>query len=247
MRVQDKFRKMFFMLGMGRSGSMFLAKCLNKYTDAIVYHEHRRDRDACVQAYWSEEAARRYLRYRGLVIRYRTKFRNVPVYGEVNSYLRYHVDALRLAWNPVIFHLVRDGRDVVRSIMNRKAYTSADSKHTGRITPKEGDFMLAGWESRDRFEKVCWYWADTNRHLLDKGATLVRFEDAKGSFEYFRQRLLDPLRLEMEEAIWRREKDRPRNVNLSYSFPAWEDWNEGQRLTFERVCGPVMRDMGYEI
>jgi len=141
--------RLFFITGMGRSGSFFLADLLNS-PGVAVYHETHTDYKALVDAYWNPANAIEYIDgMRSRVIASRILAAKCEVYGEVNGLLRFHVNALRRFENATILHLVRDGRLVVRSGMNRKAFTPTDSNVTGRIEPWADDPYRERWPLPD--------------------------------------------------------------------------------------------------
>jgi len=240
-------RRLFFITGMGRSGSVFLSDLLN-VPGADVYHETHADFKALVDAYWNPANANEYIDgMRGRVIASRILSTQCEIYGEVNGLLRFHVNALRRFENATILHLVRDGRLVVRSGMNRKAFTPTDSNVTGRIEPWADDPYRERWPAMDRFEKVCWYWASTVRYLIQLQVPVVRFEDVISTYEQFDRQLLQPLQVTVSYEHWQAEKSRPKNSNTENAFPVWRDWSADQKRQFLDICGDVMSTLGYEI
>lgn len=189
--------RMFFVVGLGRSGTTFLQRILSTAPELAVYHETSTDRNALVEAYWNPDAAARYLAgRRERLIAARMLSSRCHCYGEVNSYLRYHVDALQDRWSSAVFHIVRDGRAVVRSTMNRDSFTPADRDHTGRLSPQKGDPVAEQWPTMDRFQRACWYWAESNQFLIKRGLPLIRLEDVISSYEEFSNQVTTPLGIE---------------------------------------------------
>ena len=122
-----KSTRLFFVLGMGRSGTSFFANLLDSDPHSYVVHEPvQRDFSAYQDAFHSPEKADLYIRrFRGKEMFLRASGRGVSTYGEVNSTMRRHVHALRRIFpNARYLHLVRDGRDVVRSMMARATMTT---------------------------------------------------------------------------------------------------------------------------
>lgn len=240
--------RFFFITGMGRSGTTFLVNLLNNVQGTSVYHEVYPDFDALIDAYYDPDEAYNYFNYRRKkIIAARINKINCQIYGEVNSLLRYHVDVLSKFNNVRLFHLVRDGRSVVQSIMNRTAFTSDDEKITGKIKPKKNDPYYKVWPEMSRFEKVCWYWADTCSFLLQKSLPTVRFDDIIQSYEQFESQLLNPLQINFSYDLWQTERHKPKNVNQKYTFPGWEDWNNWHKDRFLKICGVVMSKLNYKI
>ncbi|MFW6070645.1 MAG: sulfotransferase, partial [bacterium] len=153
----------FFVLAIGRSGTSFLAHLLDQAPGAHVVHEPiGEDFMAYQEAFHDPDAARSYVhRFRKKEIYLRARavqMEHMEAYGEVNSALRRHARALAAAFpDAVLFHLVRDGRDVVRSMSARRTMTPED-KNTNAIRPRPGDPWAGKWEQMDRFARLCWYW-----------------------------------------------------------------------------------------
>jgi hypothetical protein len=180
--------RLFFIVGMGRSGTVFLSHLLNKAPKCAVYHEIPSDRNALVDAYWDPDKVEKYLcGSRERFVAARIIRSRCQIYGEVNSYLRHHVDALQARWQPPVLHLVRDGHSLVRSLMNRTAFPPADKDHTGRLAPHLNDPLADQWPDMDRFARVCWHWSYTNQYLLERKLPIVRFEYITSSYEQFVQ------------------------------------------------------------
>lgn len=243
-----KRTKLFFIVSIGRSGTTFLANLLQLPQNYAVYHEILADRNALVRAYWSEVEAADYLRtYRNKVIAARIQESGCQVYGEVNSYLRHHISALKNLWQPQLLHLVRNGQDVVRSAMNRNIYTAKDKHHSGKITPRAGDPWAAEWHNMHRFERVCWYWARTNDEIASHNLPIARFEDVVSSYASFAAQVLDVLGLDLPRELWEAEVNKPLNPSQHKDFPAWPHWSDQQKAQFVAICGPTMARFGYEI
>src|SRR5207244_1674405 len=79
---------------------------------------------------------------------------------EANVYLEPFLARLqKIAPECTVIHLHRNGREVVRSILNRGWYdTPADHRH--RTLP------IREWDALTQFERACWYWRFTNQTLL---------------------------------------------------------------------------------
>lgn len=247
--VEDWFadRDVFFVSGMGRSGTKFLAELLDTDRDAAVYHEPvRRDFEAVVEAQHDRHAARRYIQsYRKQEIFVRVRDLSVQTYGEVNSALRYHLGALRRSVPGVrLLHLVRDGRDVVRSLMDRRHYTSDGEGHH-RLSPLSSTKLGRRWPSLSRFEKNCWLWADAVDRVEGEADGRVQLEKLTDDYGYFQRRIEDYVDLEIGRDTWEARTARPENVTDSHSFPHWTDWNPAQKEQFARYCGDQMRRVGY--
>lgn len=240
-------KNVFFVLGVGRSGTKFLAKLLDQDETATVLHEPvRADFQAVVAAHESGESASRYISgFRKKKIYCLARARGTRTYGEVNSALRFHARALGESIPDVkLMHLARDGRDVVRSIMGRGHYTDDRIGHHS-ISPTEDDPLFRAWDDMTRFERVCWLWADGNRRVREQVAQLVRFEDLTSDYAFFRENVADPLSVIVSREAWADAVHTPVNVSKDYAIPHWTRWGPALKHSFWAVCGDEMSALGY--
>ena len=145
-----------------------------------------------------------------------------PGYGgvEVNSYLRAWVPELRTRWpSAVLVHLVRDGRDVVRSVMSR---------HPGPLS----------------FRRRAARWAYLNRRLMDLPHRF-RLEDLTAHYHVFRQLALLLGAKDVDEGRWFRLARQRVNSTERHTFPAVLDWPPERRADFWDEAGATMTELGY--
>ncbi len=240
----------FFILSLGRSGSLFLANLLNQGNTTgpeFIYHEPiRLDFFSYLNVFYSPPSARQYFQsFRKKFIYFLLERNQLERYGEVNSVLRRHVQAIRIEIpSAQIIHLVRDGRDVVRSMMARRTYTFQDPISTF-IIPQKGDPYYGNWPEMNRFERLCWYWWSENLALAGQGDRLVRLEDLLIDYQVLKEKILDPLAIELEAKTWQRLVDKPKNITRKHVLPHWSDWQDWQIESFNRICGDLMVRLGY--
>lgn len=231
--------RFFFGFGMFRSGTTFLADFLNRHAkNAIVMHE------ANVNDYWfyatamhSQEEALRYVReYRSAEIYYRIHGHSFQVYGEINPFLRRHAVALKqLKPEAVQFHIVRDPKNVIRSLMSRELFDRKDPMGSVIFPPKE-DPITDRWPKMDRFERLCWLWAADNCFLRENVPHTIRFEDLRKDFELFDEQVLRYLNLQMDRDEWNREIGQVFNSTPRYTFPKYTEWESKHKKAFEDLC-----------
>jgi hypothetical protein len=244
----DTKTNLFFLLGMGRSGTNFLAKMLSLCPDSLVYHEpFIEDFKALVEAHASEEQALKYIcDFRLGKMRKAISTARVHHYGEINSNLRFHAHVLKATLpRATLLHLVRDGRDVVRSVMERKHYTPGATGHHD-LHPLPSDPYHERWEKMSRFEKVCWLWADANLRLTQDIPQWITFEKLISDYGYFREALLEPIGLQLDELVWQEFVRAPTNVTKRFSYPHWREWDASQHAAFNAICGEQMAKYGYQ-
>jgi hypothetical protein len=240
-------KEFFFILAIGRSGTTFLAHLLNMSSNAVVFHEPiRSDVDAYRRGFFSPDDAERYIAsFRKKEMYLRTRKKDFTVYGEVNSLLRRHYHPLRRHFPAAGFlHLVRDGRDVVRTMMSTDALKPG-FMWTWWLRPHESDPFFSQWSTMDRFAKLCWYWRVENHHLRTSIGNTVKFEDVTRNYGCFEQRILHPFGLRIAESLWMQQTAVQRNPTSRYTLPHWREWDAERTRTFETICGDEMRANGY--
>jgi hypothetical protein len=243
-----KNRKIIFFIGGGRSGTTFIANIIKKSKNSSSFHESAGDRIACIDSYYNNLNFKQYMEgYRSFLIFFRILLSSKKIYSESNSYLRYSTDILKSLYRPVIFHLVRDGRLVVRSMMNRNTFTKQDRSHSGLICPKKNDRFYNSWSNMSRFQKICWYWANINNSLIKNQLKTVKFEKLISSYEYFQLIIETECKIKIPYKIWKNEISIPKNISKSYHFPEWHYWSLEERCKFLEICGPTMEKLGYPL
>jgi len=259
--------KKFFILSLGRSGTNFLEHLLSKDPNALVYHEpYDYDNQLLFYRYSGDFSViidsileRRFSK----LIPENSKYK---IYGEVNSYLRYEVDWLRNRFNPVLIYLVRDGRDVIRSMYTRDVLTAYDPQQS--IVPKDNDPYAKKWQSMNRFQKLCWYWMNTNEFLLSKFNDFAKFEYILKNYDYFKEKILLPTGLTISYELWKNYISKPRNTSkkrlsklkikknlffwkekkeLIKPISHWKNWDKGRTDQFLEICGETMGKLRYTL
>jgi hypothetical protein len=234
--------------------NMFIRKALGQWSLASL--SHARVRGELGYA----EAVRQVLSQRGQFVRSRSG--SVYVESSLGCYGLIDVFKDVFARHRVAY-IVRDGRDWVRSKMNR-----AQMYNRGRIrdlfahrwpvaSDFEDDCCRSEWATMSRFARLCWAWAKLNGYVLETiqknpDARLFRFEDIFASEERY-QRLADLVQFATafpdvgRVATGSPEGWLDRRLNVSVGpFPSWEGWSPEQKEWFEVVCGPLMSRLGYE-
>lgn len=121
----------------------------------------------------------------------------------------------------LVLHLIRDGRQVVQSGLNRGWYDN-DSLWN-RIKPVF---------SEDRFENCCHLWRFCNENMTRCAHETFRLEDLATSSST-RARLLSTVGLKPSD------KPFPRS-NQGAASSDFAQWSDRQKQTFSDICGPLM-------
>lgn len=247
-----KNARSFFVLGYGRSGTQWLSQTLALDPHALVLHEPDAPEDMEVmQAAMHDEASgiAYFERYRKHRIAARIRESGAPVYGEVNGMLRYHYRAIaKTIPDAAILSICRDARNVVRSVMSRPFYV-AGARGAFNLAPVPHESVFAEWNTFDRFAKICWNWADSYDRLLREVPPHrhVQFEKLLTDYAYFRSKVLEPTGVMIDEAIWKNAASTPsKNATQEHKASEWSEWSRQERDTFDQICGPVMRRLGYD-
>lgn len=255
---------MFFVLALGRSGTRFLASLLGEAEHAFVCHEpFAEDRfflglGQCghYRVVLDDYLEQRFQTLLKEPFPYRT-------FGEVNSYLRFEVEWLKRKFDPLLIHLVRDGRDFVRSAYSREIYTSLDRENLK--LPTDDDPYSGRWKSFNRFQKLCWYWMSTNEYLHARLGDWVQFEKLISDYAYFDAHILKPTGLDIPFELWKKRTTRPMNTSQRRLFrlrvkkalffhkslpvpatiPHWRSWDGEMRTQFQEICGETMAKLNY--
>lgn len=220
----------FYILSIGRSGTKWLADILDE-ADADVFHEpDPKDIRAYPEAFHSKKLAKDYAKKRKPIL----EEEDINIYGEVNSYLRRHAEFL----DGKLLHLVRDGRDVVRSMYSRGTFSLQDAGTYG-IAPDKDE-----WYEWSRFERLCWYWKVENEYLRKHIDKFVRFEDLISDWDAFKD-MLDYLELDISKDTWESKKSRKVNKTTNHILKPYEDWSKERYEKFGKICGTEMVKYGY--
>lgn len=235
-----KKRRLFLVTSTGRTGTTWLATLLNRIDDCHVVHEPLPvEQCAHVQALQEPDSARDYVagfRLREIAWRLQNDF--CGTYGEVNGALRRHIKPLReILPHARIIHLVRNPRDVLRSMLNRAALTASDKVYCKLEHP--ANIERAEWLGMDQFAKLCWLWSADNAYLRMHADGRAYFEDITRDFGSFLEQILEPLGLQCAEAIWTEHLRLGRNATVKRD-DQHHAWTQQQEIVFGRLVAPEL-------
>lgn len=239
--------KTIIVTGMGRSGSSFLADLVNRSGNTTGRHEYLGDKFFQGLSYYRPDHPHLAEDLRERAAQMEKK--GVQTLVDVNPFLRYGLQAVREAFpSAPVYHLVRDGRKVVASMYRRTSYAPREKKQP--ILPLNQEEYLR-WQRSSRFEKLCWYWADTIRTLLSAQLPVLRLEDITADFELLQKNFLTPCSIELAKKQWDHQRNRKINTNqfhLKYlvrGIPQKLIWDNQKEEQFQALCGSAMKSLGY--
>lgn len=232
-----------------------LAELLSTSPDCSARHECIGDREFWLLSWYLDREAFSVPYLQRERRRIERSANGAALFVDVNSYLRNVVGALKEVFEgPPVFHLVRDPRRVIPSIYARR---------TGRNVqqiPKSGDDIVR-WLESDKFEQICWNWAETTRRLLEEDTITVRFEDVLRDYDYVVERLARPAGLTVTREGWSaatsKKANRTRSRLYRYLYaqlrgepyvspmPAFEKWSAHQKAVYREYCGDLAEELGY--
>jgi hypothetical protein len=229
----------------GRTGTTWLAKALAHDSCAVSRHEPiPREQFAWAAALNESSSANAYADYRVRYIRRALDLQAAKVYVECNGALRRHGFEIKercpRAYLPMI---IRDGRDIVNSVMQRASLTEADPIYWS--VRQRNNALGRPWSSLSKFQKACLIWRFDNEHMLEYADSIMRFEDMISSFEVFRDTLCRPLGLEIDREHWASRSRVVENANQSPRLRGWDHWTTEERDFFRDECGSLMSRFGY--
>lgn len=245
-----------FILSTGRTGTTFLGnKFFPSFENVTSFHEPQPDFfDLGVKMARGElsdlRAARIIEPNRRWILNKMEKLDN-NVYVEANHYLFSLVSVLQKIYSDARFiHVVRDGRDFVRSAYNRNWY-STNSRYD-RITARDfpEDSCYDRWAKMTRFEKIAWHWQKKDRFIekaLEEVQQSVRvyFEsvfDAEKNYAGLRKMVNF---LNLDAGIINEIDLSKKRSTGSYQIPHWSDWDEDEIDKFKQIAGKRLQKHGY--
>ncbi len=162
-----------------------------------------------------------------------------------------------------VVYIIRDGRDWVRSHINKTKWYSWRNPHTWFKTiihPPKNDPYHKKWKNMSPFAKLCWMWTTINQYAFESikknpGAKLFYFEDIFESNNKYEnlERLIDfvtdfgDFRIPYNKELLKGSLEKKVNKPKKYSFPAWPNWTQEQKRQFNEICGETMKGLGYPI
>ncbi len=237
--------------GMPRSGTVFLANLLNYAPDVEARHEIFGTRYFLALSYYQPSHPFVELCLRQQKKQVLGRFPELHTFVDVNAHLRFALDTVRRTLDdPLCFHLVRNGREVVRSLYRIGRWYTRREKRM-RLLPNDPS-TLELWGGYSRFEKLCWNWNEAVSRLLDEGVNVLHLERIVSDYQYLRERLLEPGGIHLEPNVWHALKDRRLNrqclrlKNLLRGYPVRLKWTPKHEANFMSICGETMRALGYE-
>lgn len=258
-------RRPCFIVSTGRCGSKMLARVLALHPEIGAFHEPKPWLNTEAYLRWSGRKSSGYADAR-LEQKRDDLIEQVDANGlwyiESSHFLSHLIPELRDRYSARFVHLYRDGRDFVRSGMQRAWYCgrtlapvrSAIRRMTGlEVGNSFVDHRLDPPSRYDsRFERIAWLWAEINSEILDhlegvpdedwREVRLEAFgEDTiRGLLRWLGHPAEDRLVDEMREM----GTEKPNRTEDRQVSPP-EEWSGVRTNRFRTIAGDMMRRLGY--
>lgn len=239
-----------FIISTGRTGTKFLATFLNRVKHIEARHEPMPDflrlgMEFATGRASSIHARKRIVRDRRIVLKKLHKL-NAKIYIESNNRLFSLIPVLRTIFKDCkIIHVVRDGRDVVRSGMSRSWYAPDDLFPRIKASDFPEDPYFGEWGMMSRFEKICWWWQKKDNFIYKsvqnrENCMTVKYEDIFDRKNGYPGLIKIMQFLEINSDVISNMDLRKVNETKTYRIPHWSDWEPNLRKQFARIAGEHM-------
>lgn len=196
------------------------------------------------------------------------------IFGDKNPCYLPFIPYLTRIWNCKIIFLVRDGRDVVRSLLDwhkfksynvfsmreddlesPKTEPSSDPWDYSRIRPNSDHALYSSWRQLSRFEKCSWYWTEFNtlamEHLNKIDYASWRLVDVTHAGVEDIRKLYEFLNLEgfnkdfIQKQLSAKINSLKERTGVEGDTPHWTNWSERQTKKFEVYASELMSELNY--
>jgi len=245
--------RIIFIASSGRSGSKSVAITLRKElhnTQVTHAHKPRFERENCLKYKGEfEKDPKAFLRHARAKYVRQAKRANKH-YIETPWFISAFIEDLPKAFpNCEIYHLVRDGRDFLRSGYRRPWF-----KPQHKFANSNNAWTRNHWnpplEARTRFEKIAWLWAEQQRVMIEQFNALpeknkgkvLRLEDLLEGGKYH---LLGELALiDIVPDMWIRLEHIGKSP--SHKLDHFSNWSQEQKDLAEKWMGNELDYFGYK-
>ena len=265
----------FFVIGAFRSGTTALAKILDSATNAKVFVEQPPKLSKEARELYGEKLENP----RGCIEgakggAIKSVLDQGRHYGDKNANYLPFIPHLADLWPCKFVFVVRDGRDVVRSLMDWQHVTDSrlyerdedgDEFNHKRIEEDYWDYSLIRprpetplskqWRSLDKFSKFSWYWSEYNKVLLshmhalsvNRYSLVDMTQVSTCDIEsLFAFLHLDGFNSEnIDRMMTGRINQASDRGQVGEMFRPWFEWSNSQTEAFDQFAAPVMKELGY--
>lgn len=240
--------KNIFVVSTGRTATDALSGYIDSHVESVTSrHEPSPSFARQAPALITRRHRRTERLYLGATRASKQLFSSKSVYIEFNHRLFSSLDLIRRTFKDAhIIHIVRDGRDTVRSWLNKGRYIQSDNFMTPNDVPGSG-VAYEEWLSWSPIKKNAWAWSLVNGVIASQGPDhVVRFEDIFDSEQNALASVLHDIAPDVFDAERLFIPDaKPTHRTKEYVHPRFEDWPKSDQEDFWTVAGAQMNLYGY--
>jgi len=261
-----------FFIGSGRCGTHMMEKLFKNFPNVEIHHEYFGPyvMQLAVRYYMGmvtlQEVCDTLAKLHGTAIYYCDK----DIWGDSSFKLSYVIEGLNKLFPMAKFiYLVRDGRKVVSSFYHKLAKECYDDRSIAILQshidnpernpapppekkywwsiPRPGTSMARKFRTYDRFQRICFHWAEINRFILEKldqvdphRKRIYKLENLVSDHEALKD-MLDFLNLPYDKELFTMLQ-RPHNVVTPVDYPLSEE----QLAQLMEIAGDMMQYFGYD-
>ncbi|MCQ9205007.1 MAG: sulfotransferase [Omnitrophica bacterium] len=268
-------RNIFFIIGVARSATTAVVNIFSISKNSKVFVEQ--EPKLCIEARrlynGSLDSPKEFIK-KAKEVHINAVINEGFIYGDKNPNYLPFIPSLDALWQPKFIFVVRNGRDVVRSLMNwhnvcrgnifgmkEDDETSniispeQDKWDYSRLRPNCGEPYFKEWKRLSRFEKCSWYWNEFNIIMFDCIARLEKRKWRLININTIKAKdfkdIFDFLGLNNFSA------ERVKNILDAYinssigrmgvakSFPESNLWTVEQDAKFDKYAGKMMEELRY--
>ena len=245
-----------FGLSTGRTGTTTLERALNLSPEVVAFHEPQPKHGYPYNdAYQDLATNRARARQRFVALRagaIGSVGRRGRVYAETNNMQYIAPVVAGLLPRAVFLFFHRHPGEYVRSGMRRRWY-DGHAWDRYRLVPRPDEAAAGEWDRWSPFEKICWFWAASNREFADAVEAIGPDRTLTCSFDDLvesRGRVLGPAfdLLQIDRPSEQRLAtvyERPHNAQATGQFPEYADWSPEQKARLRAIAGETMDRLGY--
>jgi len=268
MDIAESRKRPVFIVSTGRAGSQMMALVLAKHPKLCAFHEP--------YPHMNTEALKIWLNYRNLkrierkIITKRNSLINQVlhngfIYIESSHYCSHLIKELHSLFNARFLYIYRDGRDFVRSGMERLWYKNRGYLEQFKTFIRRRFLIDIGDTFIDfclippnnfisRLEKITWLWVEKNKTIMRYLALLPKDDKFFLRLEDFNQESLVDLHeflcIDINDNVLKEMLEmgsKNPNRTKTFTFPIYNDWHEWEKRQFKEIAGDVMNTLGYRI
>jgi len=251
--------KTALILSTGRTGTQFLARYFDaNYSDVVARHEPPPARLLRLAAHAHMRGALSKRRLRALLAWKRRRFDDsidARLYLESNPFLSGFIGVIDEVYDaPTVVHIVRDPREQVRSSLNHGTASGLKGLANRWLPFWYPDVrrLLAIPHAPSPIERTAGLWAIVNQLLCDAATATphyhrLRYEELFDATHSGLRALCAILGLEYCESDAQVAPDARMNASRLARMPDWREWSREDCVALDRLCSPLMGELGYGI